>query len=94
MKFVIIGKDGPEGHQKRPTHRPAHLQRLEALAAKGHLILAGPFTDQSGSLIIIEADSRAEAEAFVQNDPYIIHGVFQDVEIHPFQQVFPEELNT
>ncbi len=91
MKFAIIGHDGPEGIQKRPIHRPAHLQRLEALAAQGRLILAGPFTDKAGSLVVIEADSLAEAEKFAQEDPYTIEGVFQSVEVHPFKQVLPEE---
>ena len=91
MKFVILGKDGPEGQQKRPLHRPAHLQRLETLAKDGRLILAGPLTDKAGSLIVIEAESLAEAEDFAQQDPYTLHGVFQQVDIHPFEQVFPIE---
>jgi hypothetical protein len=89
VKFVIIGKDGPDGQQKRPLYRPAHLQRLEALSAKGQLLLAGPFTDKSGSLIIIEADSITDAEAFAKEDPYTLNEVFTHIEVHPFQQVFP-----
>ena len=91
MKFVILGKDGPEGQLKRPIHRPAHLERLEVLANKGQLILAGPLTDQTGSLIVIEVESLAEAEAFAHEDPYTIHGVFQHVSVHPFKQVLPLE---
>lgn len=89
MKFVILGYDGPEGQARRKLHRPAHLARVEALAAKGRLVLAGPLTDGAGSLIIIEADSREEAEDFIKNDPYVLQGVFQRYEIHPFQQVLP-----
>ena len=91
MKFVILGKDGPEGQQKRPIHRADHLTRLEVLANEGRLILAGPLADQTGSLIVIEADSMAEAQAFAQEDPYTIHGIFQHVSVHPFKQVFPSE---
>ena len=91
MKFAIIGHDGPEGSAKRPVHRAAHLQRLETLATEGRLVLGGPFTDKSGSLIVIEVDSFVEAEAFAQEDPYVVHGIFERVEIHPFKQVFPEE---
>lgn len=89
MKFAIIGKDSPEGHLKRPHYRSIHLERLKNLDRQGNLILAGPFKDQSGSLIVIEADSLADAEHFAREDPYTIHGVFQQVEIHPFEQVFP-----
>jgi hypothetical protein len=89
VTFVILGYDGPEGQARRKLHRPAHLARVEALAAQGRLVLAGPLTDGVGSLIIIEADSRAEAEEFIKNDPYVLQGVFQRYEIHPFQQVLP-----
>lgn len=90
MKFVILGKDGPEGAQKRPLFRPAHLQRLEAWAQLGKVILAGPLTDTTGSLIVVEAASLEEVQAFANEDPYTIHGVFQEVNIHPFLQVFPK----
>lgn len=91
MKFVILGFDGPEGETKRKIHRPAHLSRMEELHAQGRVVLAGPLTDKRGSLIVIEAPSLAEAEAFAKTDPYTIHGVFERVEVHPFMQVFPKE---
>ena len=90
MKFVILGFDGPEGEAKRKIHRPAHLARMEALDAQGCVILAGPLTDKTGSLIVIEADSLAAAEAFAKDDPYTVNGVFSRVEVHPFTQVFPK----
>jgi uncharacterized protein YciI len=90
MKFVILGKDGPEGAQKRPLYRPAHLQRLEAWAQQGKVILAGPLTDTTGSLIVVEAESLEEVQTFAKEDPYTIHGVFQEITIHPFLQVFPK----
>lgn len=91
MKFVIIGWDGPEGQAKRPIHRLPHLERLKKLQNQGKLICAGPFADQAGSLIIIEADSLAEAEAFAREDPYVVEGIFNRIEVHPFKQVFPED---
>lgn len=93
MKFLIIGWDGPNGPEKRPIYRPAHLERLKALEEQKQLLLAGPFTDKAGSLIIIEATSMAEAETFAKEDPYFLHGVFEQIEIHPFTQVFPSPKN-
>lgn len=90
MKFVILGYDGPDGAAKRRVHRPAHLERIAALDAQGRVVLAGPLTDQTGSLIVIEVDSAEEAQRIVQEDPYTIHGIFERVEIHPFDQVFPQ----
>jgi len=90
MKFVILGYDGPEGEAKRKIHRPAHLANLEPLAQQGRVILAGPLTDKTGSLMVLEFESQAEAEQFANQDPYVIHGVFERIEIHPFLQVLPK----
>ncbi len=89
MKFVILGFDGPDGQAKRKIHRSAHLARLEPLNKEGRVILAGPLTDKTGSLMVIEAASLDEAQAFADGDPYTLHGVFARVEVHPFEQVLP-----
>jgi len=90
MKFVIIGYDSPDGQAKRKIHRPAHLAKVEPLDRAGRVVLAGTLTDQTGSLIVIEADSLEDAQKFVREDPYTVHGVFERVEVHPFTQVFPK----
>ena len=90
MKFVILGFDGPEGEARRKIYRPAHLANMEPLDQQGRVILAGPLTDKTGSLIVIEADSLEEAERCAQQDPYTVNGVFERVEVHPFTQVFPK----
>jgi uncharacterized protein len=86
---VIIGYDAPDAKEKRPQHRPAHLRHLEPLAAAGTVLLAGPFTDGSGSLIVVDAASRAAVWELVARDPYVTNGVFNRVEVKPFLQVFP-----
>lgn len=90
MMFVILGFDGPDGEARRKIYRPAHLAKMEPLDQQGRVVLAGPLTDKSGSLIIIEADSLDEAQKFAQEDPYTVNGVFERVEVHPFTQVFPK----
>ena len=89
MHFVIIGHDAPDGAQKRPAIRPAHLEHLRPLSEAGRVKLAGPFLDKTGSLIVVEAESLAEVWALVARDPYVTEGVFNRVEVKPFQQVFP-----
>jgi uncharacterized protein len=91
MKFVILGFDGPDGQAKRKIYRPAHLAHMEPLDRADRVVLAGPLTDHTGSLIVIEAGSLEEAQKFAQEDPYMIYGVFERVEVHPFTQVFPKE---
>ena len=90
MLFVIIGHDGPDGAALRPKIREAHLENLRPLVNAGKVKIAGPFADGSGSLIIVDMESEADATAFAKNDPYMVGGVFERVEVRPFRQVFPE----
>ena len=70
--------------------RPAHLAHLRPLAEAGRVKLAGPFLDKTGSLIVVDAASLAEVWGLVARDPYVTEGIFNRVEVKPFQQVFPE----
>lgn len=90
MHFVIIGRDGPDGKTLRPGLRPSHLEHVRRFEAGGHVVLAGPFTDGTGSMFLVEFDSIDQARAMADVDPYFTGGVFEAVEIHPFVQVFPE----
>lgn len=87
--FVIIGRDGPEGAARRKLFRAEHLAYLEPLSSAGKVVVAGPFTDGSGSLIVFEADSLEAAIAQAKNDPYVTRGVFDSYDVKPFKQVFP-----
>ena len=89
MLFVIIGHDSPDGARLRPTVRPAHLENLKPLIDQGRLIIGGPFSDGSGSLMIVEMEDEATAREFAQNDPYTKQGVFGRVEVKPFRKVVP-----
>lgn len=89
MLFVVIGHDAPGAQEKRPAVRPAHLEHLRPLVEENRVRLAGPFLDKTGSLIVLEADSLADAWAIVARDPYVAEGIFNHVEVKPFTAVFP-----
>ena len=84
--FAIIAWDVPDSAGLRAEHRTAHFARIETIADR--LRLAGPLRDDSGnnigSLVIIAADSRADALAVFEADPYFAAGVWERWEIHPF----------
>ncbi|OQV66092.1 BolA family transcriptional regulator, partial [Serratia nematodiphila DZ0503SBS1] len=42
----------------------------------------------TGSTVIAEFASLAEAQRLAQQDPYIAAGVYADVTVKPFKQVF------
>ena len=86
MLFVITAFDRPGALELRLQVRPAHLDYLKGKAAQ--IKVGGPLLNANdqpiGSLLIIEADDRAAAEAFAAGDPYR-EGVFERVEIRPWR---------
>jgi len=99
MLYMIVGTDVPDSLAKRLAARPAHLARLQALQAAGRLVLAGPCpaidspdpgpAGFSGSLIVAEFPSLADAQAWADADPYVAAGVYASVIVKPFKHVLP-----
>ena len=67
MLFVIIGYDGPNGAALRPSVRPAHLENLQPLVDAGRVVVGGPFTDGSGSLMVADFERRGRGESLRAN---------------------------
>jgi len=99
MWYAIEGFDGADVLARRRAARPAHLARLNALRDAGRLLLSGPCpaidaedpgpAGFSGSIVIAEFPSLAEARAWAAEDPYVDAGVYQRVEVRPFVRVLP-----
>ncbi|CAH0646752.1 YciI family protein [Pseudomonas juntendi] len=99
MLYAIIASDVANSLEKRLAARPAHIERLQQLKAEGRVVLAGPHpaidsndpgdAGFSGSLIVAEFASLAEAQAWADADPYIAAGVYDKVVVKPFKQVLP-----
>ena len=67
--------------------RPIHRQYLTSLKDAGKLAASGPFLDDSGALIIYEANTKEEAEAILQGDPFHANGIFVRWTIRPWNPV-------
>ncbi len=99
MLYSIVGIDVENSLQARLAARPEHVERLKALVSQGRLIVAGPnpAIDSSdpgdagftGSIIIAEFDSLQDAQDWADADPYILGGVYDSVEVKPFNQALP-----
>jgi uncharacterized protein YciI len=50
--------------------RPAHRERLKAMAGDGRLLLAGPWADDTGALLVFLVDTRDDLDAILADDPY------------------------
>lgn len=72
----------------RDQHRPLHREWLGEEIKAGNVLLAGPYPDGSGALIIISAADLEAAEAFLANDPFQAHEAVDAVRIDEWNQVF------
>ena len=100
MLYAILSEDVVDSLEKRKSARPAHLQRLQDLQDAGHLIIAGPHpaidsntpgeAGFTGSLVIAEFASLQNAKDWADEDPYVAAGVYSNVTVKPFKQVFPQ----
>lgn len=98
MLYAIISEDVPDSLPLRQQVRPDHLGRLQQLADEKRLVLAGPHpaTDSdtpgdagfTGSLVVARFDSLEQAQAWADADPYVAAGVYAQVTVKPFKQVF------
>jgi uncharacterized protein YciI len=99
MWYAITGTDRKGSLEARLAARPQHVARLEALRDAGRLKIAGPFpaidsadpgpAGFTGSLIVAEFASLAEARAWADADPYLAAGVYSGVDVRPFKLVLP-----
>ncbi len=99
MLYAIIARDVPNSLALRRNVRPRHLEYLQPLVDQGRVVFAGPHpaidspdpgpAGFNGSLIIAEFDSLERARAWSAADPYVVEGVFGEVEIKPVVQVAP-----
>jgi uncharacterized protein YciI len=86
MKFAVMFSYENQG---RITEvRPLHREYLTSLKEDGKLVAAGGFVDDTGALIIYEAESEAEVVDMIEHDPFHESGVFATYLIRPWNQVF------
>jgi len=89
--YAFIGYDGPRGAGLRKLHRPAHIERIDALVGEDRIRHAGPLLDEDGapigSLILFEAETLDEARRIAAGDPYVTEGIFERHEVHETRAV-------
>jgi uncharacterized protein YciI len=86
MKFAAI-IEYMQDKAKIAEVRPVHRQYLASLKEKGQLAASGPFTDDSGALIVYEAATKEDAEAILKADPFNQAGIFVTYVLRPWNTV-------
>ena len=65
----------PELPVRKQAHWAEHARFMDALFDACHVILAGPFADDSGSMVILLAESVEAAQAIFRADPWAHHDI-------------------
>lgn len=99
MWYAVISQDVEDSRAGRASARADHVARLKLLAEEGRLLVAGPHpaidaedpgeAGFTGSLLIVDFPSLAEAQAWADADPYVSAGVYEEVIVKPFKRVLP-----
>ena len=88
MRVALICIDKPGALQTRLDNRAGHLAHI---AATGVVEMAGPFLNpegqMTGTLIILNVDSLADAQNWAVLDPYSVAGLFQSITITEWKKV-------
>ena len=86
MKFAAVIEYCPD-KAKILEVRPAHREYLTGVVKAGHLVVGGPYLDDSGAIIIYDAESQEQAEKLLRDDPFARQGVFVSWTLRPWKVV-------
>ena len=89
MQFLVKAYDGEGMLDKRMEVRPRHLEGMKALGKQ--VICAGGLLDDAGrmkgSALVMEFPNRAALDEYLNNEPYVVEGVWQKIEVEPMNVV-------
>lgn len=81
--YAIITRDKPDSKAIRMEKLKEHLAHIEE--GLDRLAVAGPLRDAdgnfTGSLLVVKADSEADARALLETDPYFKADIWSDIRI-------------
>lgn len=91
MPYAIITTDRKDAGDLRAKTRAEHLKYLDAhmhrLLAAGALI-GDDGTGGHGGILIVDTEDRAEAERFINEDPFTKAGLFQKITVTRWRKAF------
>ena len=85
MPYVRIAHDAPDKDAERKSLFEAHRAHLRSGLARigqsGPLFATDAAGLKAGGLVVFDTDELAEVERFNAQDPYIVNGVYDRVQI-------------
>lgn len=89
MQFIVKAYDGPDMLDKRIAVRSRHLEGVKKLG--NQIICAGGILDEdgkmNGSVLVMEFEGKDELENYLNNEPYVVEGVWQKIEVETMNVV-------
>jgi uncharacterized protein YciI len=87
--FVVFRNAGPKWLKDRPARQQPywteHAAFVDGLFDQGKILLAGPFDDGSGALLIVSVENQEAAEALFEDDPWTGQGILRTGDVKAFQ---------
>ena len=88
MKTVVIGESSGSSMEAIMAVYPRHKAIVDKYVARGVVLGIGPFTDGSNMAVF---KTRADAEAFSREDPFILEGLVKSFVIKDWRDsLLPE----
>ncbi len=86
--FVVITERGPNWDDSQPMDQQpdwrAHADFMNALVADGFVLLGGPLVGTRDVLLIVRAESEAEARARLAEDIWVARGLLRQRQVTPW----------
>ena len=89
MQFLLIAYDGKDegAPQRRLAVREQHIALGNEMVAKGQMLFGTAILDDSdgmiGSMVVLEFSDRAELDAWLKREPYVVGDVWKEINVQP-----------
>ncbi len=87
MQFLVVGYDGKDEQalDRRMAARTAHLALGDKMRDEGTMLYGAAILDDAekmiGSVLICEFENRAQLDKWLQEEPYVVGKVWQDIDV-------------
>jgi uncharacterized protein len=88
VKFMVLAWDvpGDSGLALRDRLREDHTDTITARFREGSVLLGAGIYDEAsevrGSVVIMDCESRASVDSYLQSEPFLTGGLWERVEVH------------
>lgn len=90
MYFVILYRSNSDAGYSEAEQKEIfsnHLRYIKRLFAENRVVMSGAYCEVNGGLVVLEVNSREEAEAIAAGDPALSSSLYL-AELHEWQVLF------